>query len=110
MTKNPTEWLQDESQLSTSVQQGTKKCSGCGEAKPVDHFHPRSDGKGLRSKCKPCDRVDGRRRWNERKRDTNPARPQLRGLAPPHERDSTRFNWALVSQNRLDIGGSSCHA
>jgi len=64
MTINPTDCLQDESQLSTSVQQKTKKCSGCGETKPVDDVHLRSDGKGLRSKCKPCHRADGRRRWN----------------------------------------------
>ncbi len=46
------------------TRQPTKKCSGCGVTKPVDDFHPRSDGKGLRSKCKPCHRADGRRRWS----------------------------------------------
>jgi hypothetical protein len=45
--------------------QPARKCTGCGVTKPLNDFHPRSDGKGLRSKCKPCHRADGRRRWSE---------------------------------------------
>ena len=40
----------------------TKRCSKCGEDKPLDDFYKKSGGPKLRSPCKACYAIDSRRR------------------------------------------------
>lgn len=40
--------------MTTVIQPDTKKCSVCGETKPLDAFRARSDTDGRMSACKPC--------------------------------------------------------
>lgn len=40
--------------MTTVIQPDTKKCSVCGETKPLDAFRARSDTDGRASACKPC--------------------------------------------------------
>jgi len=42
--------------------EGTKRCSMCGEYKPITEFHRQTRGDGLAYRCKPCGRIHLRQR------------------------------------------------
>ena len=64
----------------------TKKCRGCGEAKPISEFHKKTAAKdGLQSRCKPC-AIKMAAEWNQKNQKKYLARQNRRTPEQLHRR------------------------
>jgi nitrate/TMAO reductase-like tetraheme cytochrome c subunit len=69
----------------------TKRCTCCGESKPLDEFYShRTNRDGLQSRCKDCARAAGRDYQRNIKAATGQWAAKARQLA-------TRAKWAAIA-------------
>ncbi len=75
-----------------------KRCSRCGETKPLDAFHRWSKGDGRQVWCKPCRKAYDALYWQNNKHRRAKKRDRHRGFREWYER--------LKSRPCADCGGS----